>query len=244
MKKSHSILALSALLLNTVWSESPDVGGGYLCSKTTEPIVIDGKLDEGIWSKVPRITLFHLYKKNPETMPETTVRMVWDDRFLYVAFECADTDIWSFSEEKDDLRLYLGDVAEIFFKPNPASTFHYEFVSAPNGTTFDAAFPSRGAGAEFRFARWDSGFQVKTHINGTDDNWKDTDTSYTVEMAIPFAAFSDSGVSAPSDGWTFGVCRYDYSTSRDQPCLMMTMEDTGPTGFHSYEFYLPITFKD
>lgn len=237
------ILVYMTAAVSVAFHAHAEADAAYVCMRADEPIAIDGTLDESAWDKAPVINRFNPYKNNPETLPETTVRMLWDKTHLYVAIDCADTDVWSYSKEEDDLRLYLGDVAEIFIKPNPGSTFHYEFVSAPNGTTFDAAFPSRGAGAEFRFARWDSDFNVKTSIHGTDDDWKDTDTGYTVEMAIPFTAFADSGVSAPGDGWTFGVCRYDYSAGRDQPCLMMTMPKVGRTGFHSYEFYQPMIFS-
>lgn len=216
----------------------------YVCKRTTGKIKIDGKVNEEAWKSAVVITKFNPYKtSNPEPLPGMKARMLWDDKTLYVAIECDDTDVWSFPKKKDDTTFYLGDVAELFVRPNPDSKFHYELVCPPNGKIFDACFPSRGAGAEFRCHEWDSGMKVKAVVNGTDGDWKDTDEGYTVEMAIPFSCFADCGVDAPSKGWTFAVCRYEYAAGREQACLMTTMPSDGK-GFHVYEAYSPLIFSE
>ena len=172
-----------------------------------------------------------------------TARFVWDKNYLYVGIECADDDIWSYSD-KADADLWRGDVAEVFIKPSTNKLGYAEFVVAPGGALYDGRYPSRGSGTFFRFKGWSSHAKVATTINGTDGNWKDTDTGYIVEMAIPFAALKDI-TTPPVTGtvWTFGVCHYDYSKSFEHPLLMMSMRESPHDGYHYYEGYRPLLFK-
>jgi len=222
----------------------PDEIPVYGCRQASGPILIDGNLDEPAWQDVEVIDTFYPY--DPEftgPLSGTKVRLTWDPNHLYVAIECVDDDIWSFSDEPDS-ELWLGDVVEIFLKPSASKLSYCEFVIAPNGTLFDARFPSRGAGGYRRFSNWSSNAEVATEIDGSDGDWRDTDTGYTVEMAIPFSAFKEVfGVPLPGDVWTFGVFRYDYSKSYEKQLLMMSIPDAPEYGFHYYEKYHHLEFR-
>lgn len=120
-----------------------------------------------------------------------------------------------------------------------------EFVIAPGGALYDARYPSRGAGGYHRFKDWSSKAKVATTVNGTDDDWKDTDTSYVVEMAIPFSAFSDIAKQpVASDTWTVGVFRYDYTKSYEDTLLTMSIPESKKSGYHYYKGYTPLIFQD
>ena len=62
-----------------------------------------------------------------------------------MAFTCGDDDVRSASTEHDAY-LAAGDVVELYIKYGEEHSQYYEIVSAPNGTTFDARWPHRGAG--------------------------------------------------------------------------------------------------
>ncbi len=223
----------------TVTPEHPT----YTCLKTTGPITIDGKLDEADWKNAAVIEPGFLFRPAPNaTIPSTKVRFLWDDENLYVAFECEDLDIYSFGDQPDD-HLWNGDVSELFIKPSKNNHHYYEFVVAPNGTLYDAHYPSRGAGGLKRFISWSSNAKIATQIRGTDNNWRDDDQGYTVEMAIPKSAFKDGGILQAGEQWTYGACRYDYGKNRERELLLMTMPESLYKGYHYYENYFPIVFK-
>lgn len=216
----------------------------YLCRATEGPIVIDGRMDEAAWSEAEPISTFYpfLSVDDAAKLAPTEARLLWDADNLYVSIVCTDRDIWSYSNESDS-DLWLGDVGEFFVKPDGDKLAYYEFVVAPNGTLFDARYPSRGAGGHHRFKTWRSGARVATSVDGSDGDQSDEDRSYTIEMAIPLSAFE--GATAPGEGvtWTFNFGRYDFSKYFEQPILLMSMSESLHRGFHYYEGYTDLVFS-
>ncbi len=172
----------------------------------------------------------------------TAAHLLWDDEYLYLAFDCEDKDVWSYSDRRDD-ELWNGDVVEFFVKPARHEHLYYEFVIAPNGALFDGRYPSRGSGGYKRFKSWTSGARIATRVRGTDSDWTDTDQGYTVEAAIPISAFAESGLPQPGTTWTFSAFRYDYSKAYEAPLLLMAIPEAPDWGFHYYEGYLPLAFE-
>ena len=220
-------------------------GADYTCVKATDKIVIDGILNEQSWQDATVIDKFYPFSpKDATVLSGTKAKLTWDDKNLYVAIECDDDDIWSYSDKADD-QLWRGDVAEFFLKPSTSALAYCEFVVSPSGGLYDARYPSRGAGGYYRFKGWSSNAKVATKVNGTDGNWKDTDIGYVVEMAIPFSAFKDiAKTPVAGDVWNFGVCRYDYTKSYESQLLLMTMPESRKNGYHYYEAYSPLTFSE
>ncbi len=171
-----------------------------------------------------------------------TVRLLWDQRALYMAWRAEDVDIWSLSDRNDD-NLWRGDVVELFIKPSATQRRYYEFVIAPNGALYDARYTSRGAGGKTRFKGWNAGARIATHIEGTDGNGLDRDTRTTGEMAIPWTAFAEAG--RPTDGsvWRFGVFRIDFSHAWEKELQLSSVPGALENGFHSYEYYRPMRFQ-
>lgn len=251
MKKSIiKILSMGILVVVTGCATSnidvvaPLTGAAYNCQQSSGKIVIDGKLNEPAWQQAERIETFYPFRpKEAEYLSPTTGRLTWDKENLYIAIECKDDDIWSYSDKHDD-ELWRGDVAEIFIKPSTSMPAYCEFVIAPNGTLYDARYPARGAGGFHRFKDWSSKAKIATTINGSDGDWKDTDTGYIVEISIPFSAFSDiAKTPTAGDSWTFGVFRYDFSKSFEDTLLMMSIPESMKYGYHYYEGYSPLIFK-
>jgi len=245
LKKLIVPMVVAVLLMaaaDPVKDETPVPLDPYPCHRAAGPIAVDGKLDEAAWREAEPITAFYLLEpRDIGSLPAATVRLLWDDAFLYVAFEYTDDDIWSYSNTPDD-ELWNGDVAEFFIKPKTDERFYYEFVMAPNGALFDAKYPSRGAGGYLRFRSWSSNAQIATTIRGTDNNDRDNDQGYTVELAIPVSAFPESVCPKEAATWTFGAFRYDYSKSYEDPLLMMSIPKAVGHGYHSYEYYQPLHF--
>ena len=221
----------------------PDSISAYPCHFTAGPITIDGRLDEPAWKRAEPITTFYAYKpQDAKRLSPTVARLLWGKQNLYIAIECEDRDIWSYSDKPDD-DLWNGDVAELFIKPSTEKLLYYEFVMAPSGALYDARYASRGAGGLARFKDWSSGAQVACAIAGSDGDYHDDDQGYTVEMAIPLSVFPDNMRPAAGLTWTFGVFRYDYSKMFEDPLLMMSIPEAPEWGYHYYEGYAPLTFQ-
>lgn len=217
----------------------------YIVYRAAQAPIIDGNLNEPAWERTSAITEFNLFRPvDVDQLPITTARILWDNTHLYLGFKCDDDDIWSYSDKNDD-PLYLGDVVELFVKPNRDSLQYYEFVVAPNGAIYDARYPSRGAGLSHRFGRWNSEAKIATQVNGSNDNHSDSDQGYAVEIAIPLEAFESH--ERPSEGteWSFGVFRYDYSKSYEDCLMLMSIPKASARhGFHHYEAYETLRFAD
>lgn len=208
----------------------------YVCKQITGKIHVDGKLDDPDWQQAEVIDRFYPYNAttDPQRSP-TSFRMLCDDKYLYVAFTCEDDDIWSCSG-KDEDELWNGDVVELFIQTDAGGHAYYEMVIAPSGAIADAHHGSRGGGGFRRFKDWSSHAEVACSINGTDGNWHDTDRSYTVEAAIPLASFDH----LDKQPWRFGVFRYNYSVSFDEPQMLMSIPTSPKWGFHYYPGYRPL----
>jgi cellulose/xylan binding protein with CBM9 domain len=241
----NPIVLAVALSLGAVGAGPAEQGAdAYECRYTPSPIIIDGDAADTAWREAIPIDRFYVYQpEEAEVLSATKARLLWDEEYLYALFECADKDVWSYSAKADD-SLWNGDVAELFLKPHEDQTRYYEFVIAPNGTLYDARYPSRGSGGALRYSDWSSKARIATRINGTDDDHRDVDTGCTIEMALPWSALSEEDRPQKGDTWRFGVFRYDYSRFFEDPLLLMSIPEAPAWGFHYYEGYLPLVFRE
>jgi len=223
--------------------DSAGAGDEYICRLATEPVVLDGVLDDPVWQSAMRVDRFKLFRPaQGQYMQSTVGRLAWDDHYLYLAFVCEDQDVQSASTQHDDY-LAAGDVVELYIKYGQGESQYYELVSAPNGTTFDARWPYRGSGDFKQFTPWESGLESATVVSGTPDDAGCDDRGFVVEVRVPWAAF-DGVVTPPREGdlWTFGLFRYDHNDCFDEPHLLMSFAEHPKHGFHSYELYSPLRF--
>src|ERR1035438_594916 len=96
----------------------------YEVHRAKSPIVIDGKGDDKAWAAAGKIDLIFPWDAQTGAKQKTTVRLLWDDKNLYVLYECEDADIVAFHTEHDD-PTYLDDAVEIFINPMPSQTSMY-----------------------------------------------------------------------------------------------------------------------
>ncbi len=184
------------------------------CERASGPIVIDGKCDDAAWAHVAPITDFRLWKTFGKPTEKTTFRICYDDTNLYALFECADPDVFALYDARDAY-LWESDVVELFLKPSDDNPIYYEFEVAPNNAVFDARMVNTGSGGFRRWASWNCDVRTAAQIEGTLNNWKDRDTGYTVEIAIPLGVFKEVIGDLPLKGqvWKLAAVRADLSTT-------------------------------
>lgn len=192
MIRSVTIAVCGAALITGAGAEPlvPDPGTPtYECRRATGPIVVDGRLDDDAWRNAPATRPFvfpwaELQADGPHQ--KTVARLLWDDEYLYVAFECEDTDITAVHTHRDD-PTYEDDCVEIFIAPAPErSRFYFGFEMNAKGVLYDYFYATPQA----LITQYDAvGVQLRTHIDGTLNDPTDTDRGWTLEMAIPFSNF-------------------------------------------------------
>ncbi len=164
----------------------PDPGLHRVPYAVIKPAV-DGNPGDPAWANAWTWNEVYPFNKAEQGGPATTFKLLWDERYLYVAFDCADEDIAAKERERDD-HVYFDDCVEIFIMPSMRFRTYWEVVVAPNGSVFDAIQAKK-------IDLWGSladkdenmrGLKHSQNIRGTLNMSKDKDEGYTVQMAIPF----------------------------------------------------------
>ncbi|MBI4558912.1 MAG: carbohydrate-binding family 9-like protein [Candidatus Hydrogenedentes bacterium] len=232
------MVALSLLL-----GASPPPLMHFTCTPAAGPIEIDGKADDAAWKAVTPITEFRLWRSFQKPTEATSVRLCYDDDFLYALFECADPDIFVLHSQRDD-RLWESDVVELFFQPDEKNPIYYEFEIAPNNAVFDARMVNTGSGGFLRWAAWDCGIRTATDVRGTPNHWQDRDQGYTIEIAIPLGAFHEVIGDQPLKGqtWKFAAVRADLSVTLKAEERSATA-NVADYDIHNKSGYSKLTFK-
>lgn len=156
--------------------------------RTMEPVAVDGRLEEAVWTAAPRIEHFVDWRKLRTESLETAGRLAYDDVHLYVAMECFDpnpSEISSAMPAADRYRLC--DSVEVLVAPTAGARQFTHWVVDTRGTVFDARTIKAADGGIPYTAEWNGAARVK--VSRAADRW-------TVEMAIPWA---DTGVRPDPD---------------------------------------------
>ena len=177
-----------------------------------KPVKVDGKLEEAVWKKAPSTGPFPDAYNGSELPYRTRAQVAWDQKNLYIAFECPDTDIFSELKNRDD-KLWLQDAVEVFIDANQDGRDYLELQVSPAGVIFDSYFPKHRQGQ----ADFDSGLQAAVSVQGTLNSRDDQDKRWIVEMALPFKDAKGRGkypLSLPpkiGDVWRVNFLRVDVS---------------------------------
>jgi hypothetical protein len=191
---------------------------GYVCYRTTAPVVPDGILNELAWEQVPWTDYFVDIEGSAKPAPKwkTHAKMLWDDNNLYIAAEIEDPHVWAKLKLRDTVIFYDNDF-EVFIDPDGDTHAYYELEVNALGTVWDLLLlkPYRDGGPPVN--GWNiAGLQVGTHIDGTINNPLDTDKGWSVEIIIPLSALKEcaKGASIPvaGDQWRIDFSRVEWRT--------------------------------
>lgn len=199
-------ILLAGLIIRALLPAQPPIPR-YEVKRATRPIVIDGTPDERAWESAS--TMEFVFPWNTQTGPrqKTTARLLWDDDYLYVAYECDDTDIVAVHTERDD-PTYLDDAVEIFINPKPSQTsIYFGLEMNVRAVLYDyVMFESRYAFKRFNM----QGLKLATNIRGTLNMRRDEDHGWSLELAIPWVNFEELAKRPVSgDVWTANLNRWD-----------------------------------
>ncbi len=162
---------------------------------------------------------------NPDPALQTTVRILWSRRALYLRFECRYRELYVFEDSDPNGRrdhLWDRDVVEAFLQPDPAREhFYREFEVGPNGMWIDLdIFP--GGRADLK-----SGMQRSVVLDRETHTW-------FAELAIPVSALTTHF--DPATIWRVNFYRVE---GKKEPRAYLAWQ---PTRTPQPNFHVPATF--
>ncbi len=191
---------------------------GYVCYRAAGPLVIDGKLDDGAWQAVPWTEDFVDIEgdRRPPPRFRTRVKMLWDDRRLYIGAELEEPHVQASYTRRDSPIFHEDNDFEVFLSPDGSNHNYAELEMNALNTVWDLRLkkPYRDGGrAE---DAWDiPGLQTAVHVRGTLNNPRDHDRGWTIEIAIPWeivGALDGRPSRPPRDGeqWRLNFSRVEW----------------------------------
>ena len=162
----------------------------------------DGDVSQRTWQSATPVTLEY-ESRTSAARPEmaTTVRALWSEKFLYLAYDCPFTSlsVYQPAQTKERFGLWERDVVEAFIAPDARDVRHYtEYEVSPTNERLDVKIPEKD------FA-WSSGFESATHVDEKAKRW-------TAELRIPLSALG--GVKPrPGVAWRINLYRCDYANN-------------------------------
>jgi Domain of unknown function (DUF4838)/Carbohydrate family 9 binding domain-like len=187
-------------------------------------IVVDGKLNDAAWQKLPLYYLRDL-ETGAEPRHKTSFRVAWAGDSLYFAITCKDSDIAGmkvFGKKIDDPAIWKGDAIELLLETQTHE--YYQITIDPAGMMADV---DRKDNIN---TKWSSAIEAASQIGK--DQW-------TLEVRIPVAGDMAAeidptlGVSGrkPSKTypWHFNLCRQRL---RERSKELTAFSPTGKPDFH------------
>ncbi|NUN68452.1 MAG: carbohydrate binding family 9 domain-containing protein [Bacteroidetes bacterium] len=145
--------------------------------KLSQPVAVDGRLTEAVWSIAPAVTEFTQREPNQGTSPSerSEVWVAYDDDALYIAarlYDSSPDSIMALLDRRDNLS--TADWFGVFLDPYRDKRSGNYFVLGPSGTMADGVLYND----DWDDDDWDGVWEGRSSID---------EKGWTVEMRIPFS---------------------------------------------------------
>ena len=176
---------------------APEITRSAAITLTSEPVTIDGVLDEPVWRTA--LTIGDLTQRQPEQgaapTARTDVTLVYDDQYLYIGVVAHDAEPERVigTQMARDGSLSADDRVEILLDTFRDQRSAFYFATNPSGALVDGLVASGQLNAD-----WDAIWDVRTTRTGQ---------GWTAEFAIPFKSLS---FPAGRTAWGFNIARHIY----------------------------------
>jgi hypothetical protein len=198
--------------------------------KTTKAPMINGVLDDECWKNAEAKPL-KLCINGKKPMFQTSVRTVWDDKNLYVAFECQDMDAMGTVKERDGL-VTSEEYVSVMIDTGSNNKCYAVINVGPAGGVSDEFVLVYKDGEKIKELKdWNcDNMSASVSVYGDGAKPGNRDRFWTVELAMPFAEFVTADIIPPKakDKWRINFCRLDLTNKTEYSALM----PTGIEGFN------------
>jgi len=199
----------------------------YVALQTDETITIDGDAEEMSWSKVEWTNAFIDIEGVKEPTHKTQVKMMWDQQYFYILAQMEEPHVWADITERDAVVFYNNDF-EVFIDPDGDTHNYYELEINALNTVWDLFITKPYREGNVVLNDWTlTGLKSAVKVHGTINNATDRDKGWTLEMAIPWAAYKKSYYekNVPKDdfwrvnfsrvNWDFELIEGKYARKKD-----------------------------
>jgi hypothetical protein len=179
--------------------------------KITEPIIVDGVIDEAVWKETPEVSDFIQFQPRRGELAQfrTVVKIAYDESYVYFGFLCYDSQLDDIAARlaKRDSDLRPDDSIYVFLDTFNDKQSCYFFGTNLLGTQWDGRFTDNG----------------RTSDDTWDGIWKSaaqkTDFGWSAEIAISLTSIKYE----PGENKTWGL-----SLGRGVPRILEYSFWTGP----------------
>ncbi len=178
---------------------------------------IDGRLEDPAWQAAAWSAPFVDIEgdKRPAPRLRTRMKLAWDDHTLYIAGEMEEPDLWATITTRDAV-IFHDDDFEVFLDPDFDAARYFELEINALNTQWDLFLPVAYRDGGKALDAFDfTGLRSAVALDGTLNDPADRDRGWTIEIAIPFAAFNAPGIAhrPPRAGerWRINFSRVDWN---------------------------------
>jgi hypothetical protein len=187
------LFSMVPVLLSAQYPPIPVEPRQYVCYRASNPIKIDGLMVEPDWQKAEWTEYFMDIEGSIKPKPrlKSRAKMLWDDKFLYIAAQLEEPHVWAFLKERESV-IFNDPDFEVFIDPDGDTHNYLEYEMNALNTQWDLLLlkPYRDDLVNnVAIDNWNyNGIRSAVYINGTINNPKDTDKGWTLEIAFPLDA--------------------------------------------------------
>lgn len=190
MIKRTIFLSIFSLFAISVFAQNGDqiTPRSYSCRYTSTPITVDGDITDKAWVQAEWTADFvdiRGYDFRPTPIYRTRAKMLYDDKYLYVAFEIEEPHLWGAITERDQTIYWDNDI-EIFIDPDSDSRNYQEYEFNVLGTEWDLFLTEPQARGGVHINNFNlAGLKTAVKHYGTVNDPSDRDEKWTFEVAMP-----------------------------------------------------------
>ncbi len=247
----------------TYTSAAPYNPPTYVCYKAPASVKIDGKMSPEEWDAVPWTSDFVDIEGNKRPKPhfQTRAKMMYDDSGMYFAVLIEEPHVWATLTEHDAV-IYHDNDFEIFLNPTGDTHNYLEYEVNALGTEWDLFLSQPYRDSPVVLNNWEfAGMKSAVYVDGTLNDSKDTDRSWSVEVYIPWSSIyqmAEGKAPAAGDYLRTNFSRVEWTTeARDGKYVKVPIkgEDkvreynwvwapTGAINIHMPEYWGFVQFSD
>ncbi|MHA4867235.1 carbohydrate-binding family 9-like protein [Duganella sp. PWIR1] len=201
----HAVLTLLLIAIGPIHATERPVQApvpDYEVRRAKAEIVIDGHLDDSAWRNAASIDLQFPWNQQTGSQQATRARLLWDDAYLYVAYECEDIDITARHTHHDD-PTYEDDAVELFIDTGSDKPGYIGLEMNALGVLYDYFKSTRGLDKSYDL----KGVRIAVQRQGTLNDASDQDKRWVLELAIPLSNFSQPAMVGTV--WKANLNRWD-----------------------------------
>jgi len=188
----------------------------YDAPHTRRPPRIDGQLDEAAWRDAPWTEPFTDIEGDRRPAPRfaTRLKMLWDERCLYIGAWLEEPDVWGTIVWRDSVIFHDNDF-EVFMDPDGDARQYAELEINALNTVWDLFLETPYRDGGHADNAWDiAGLRTAVHVQGSLNHPGDRDAGWSVEIAIPWAAMARAAHTTapprPMEAWRMNFSRVEW----------------------------------